>query len=360
MRKGSVLLAAGIASCFIASACAPFPKHVSAQLKGQQPRDPFATASADQSSMIVWREPQLNTPLPPAELKTKSIERCGGALGKLFSEWQNVDGKQLQFVHGQAAASEFSGNDFWGTHRYHDWNIILVPNTGYDEFLAPANFVIFGGWDDDAIVQDLVLKNPNLDSLFELEWDSGFFPPEMAPLAGDETLAVGRWVFDCGHEDQETDPDIGTIGFRSEIHAPEVLLSSHILQSDPGLVRAQFKMYAGSRGGPMNAISFISFLQRFLTSYKNPLGGNDYSIGLRAPGDGWKISSCHVIPGFLAGGRVHRIVAHVESDDGGKSLILTLSARNFKPTARLDSSTIIDVSWVRTDSSTAGGITKCE
>lgn len=53
-----------------------------------------------------------------------------------------------------------------------------MANQGYDIFLAPANVVSFGGWDDDAVAQDLILKNPNLDSLVEVEWDSGFFAPE--------------------------------------------------------------------------------------------------------------------------------------------------------------------------------------
>jgi hypothetical protein len=359
MKESYILLGAVIACCFLAS-CAPFPKHVSAKLTGPQPRNPFVTAGTDSAGMIVWNHPVLNDPLPSPTLATKSIEKCGGVLGKLFAEWQNVDGKQLQFIHGTAAASEFSGYDFWGTHRYHDWNVLLVANQGYDTFLAPANVVSFGGWDDDAVAQDLILKNPNLDSLVEVEWDSGFFAPEMAPLAGDETVAVGRWAFDCGHEDQETGASARTIGFRSEIHAPEILLSSHLLQSDSTMVHAQFKIFAGSRSGPLDTIPFIFFLQRFFSSYKNPLGGQDYSVGLRAPGDGWTITSCSMTQGKGTGGRTRRIKGHVESGDGGKSLTFTLSVQGLKPTARIESSTIIDVSWVRADSSLGGGVTKCE
>ena len=132
MKRRFILLAAGITCCLFASACAGFPKHVSAKLMGPQARNPYVTPGTDSAGMIVWNKPELNNPLPPSTLATKSIERCGGIAGKLFAEWQNVDGKQLQAVHGTAAASEFSGYDFWGTHRYHDWNILLVVNQGHE------------------------------------------------------------------------------------------------------------------------------------------------------------------------------------------------------------------------------------
>jgi hypothetical protein len=235
-----------------------------------------------------------------------------------------------------------------------------VPNDGYDEFLGPANYLTLGGWDDDALAQDLVLSNPNLDRLIELEWDSGFFAPEMAPLAGDETLAVGRWSFDCGHEGPSKSNPATTLGFRAEIHAPEIVLSSHIMQSDATEVQAKFKVFAGSRAGPLNTIPFLFFLQKFFTSYKNPLGGQDYSISLRAPESGWKIAKCSMQEGPRAGGRAHRIKGQAQSEDGGKSLTFTLSAQSLRRTAPIESSAIIDVLWVREDSSPGGGVTKCE
>jgi hypothetical protein len=361
MKPPVVLFAVGIGCCFIAPGCATIPKHVSASLQViPQPRNPMVTPGTDATGMIALNQPVLNNPLPSAGLTSQSVSKCGGVLGKLFAEWQNVDGQPMQFVHGTAAASEFSGGDFWGTHRYRDWNVLLVPNDGYDVFLAPANYFGPGGWDDNALAQDLFSSNPNLDGLIEIEWDSGFFAPEMAPLAGDETLAVGRWAFDCGHEGPSTSNPAEIIGFRAEIHAPEILLSSHIVRSDATQVHAQFKVFAGSRSGPLNTIPFIFFLQKFFTSYKNPLGGRDYSANLRAPGDGWKIASCTMNAGKRASGRAHRIKGQVQSQDGGKSLTFSLSAQNLRQTASIESSAMIDVLWVREDSSPGGGVTKCE
>jgi len=358
MNRSSILLI--LACCWLASACATFPKHIPSTLLGPQARSPFVTAGTDSSGMIVWKQPAVTIPAPQTNMGTKSIEKCGGEVGKFLAEWQDVNGSQMQLIHGKAAASEFSGYDFWGTHRYHDWNVLLVVNQGYDAFLGPANFISFGGWGDDAVAQYLFLKNPELDGLVELEWDSGFFAPEMAPTAGDETLVVGRWAYDCGHEDEETSSSEHTLGFRAEIHAPEILMSSHILQSDSTTVHANFKIFAGSRSGPLNTIPLIFYVQKFFASYKNPLGGKDYSIGLRAPGDGWKIASCRLTPGTPAGGRARRITGNIGSDDGGTSLTFTLSAKDLKPTARIESSMMVDVTWVRSDSSRGRGITKCE
>jgi hypothetical protein len=289
-----------------------------------------------------------------------SVAKCGGVLGTLFSEWKNIYGEKVQVIHGKVAASEFSGYDFWVTHRYRDWNMLLVVNDGYSVFLAPGNYFTLGGWDDDALAQDLVVSNPNLDSLIELEWDSGFFAPEMAPVAGDETLAIGRWDFDCGHESTSKTSPLVSLGFRAEMHAPGILVSSHILQSDPTAVHAQFKVFAGSQSGPMNTIPLIFFIQKFFATYVNPLGGQNYSANLRVPADGWKIVSCKTEEGTPAGGRKHKIKAPVQSEDGGSSLTFTLPAKSFETSARIESSTIIDVSWVRADSSPGGGLTKCE
>jgi hypothetical protein len=360
MKPPAILFAIGLACCFVSPACAPFPKHISASLTGPQGRNAFVAPGTDAMGMIALNQPVLNNPLPPADLTSHSVAKCGGALGSLFAEWQNVSGRQMQFVHGKAAASEFAGKDFWGTHRYRDWNMLLVPNDGYDEFLAPANYFSLGGWDDDALAQDLVLSNPNLDRLIELEWDSGFFAPEMAPLAGDETLAVGRWSFDCGHEGPSKSNPATTLGFRAEIHAPEIVLSSHVVQSNATEVHAQFKVFAGSRAGLLDVIPFLFFVQRFFSSYKNPLGGQDYSVNLHAPGNGWEIAKCTMQEGSRAGGRAHRIKGQAQSDDGGKSLNYTLSAQSLGRTAPIESSAIIDVSWVREGSSPGGGVTKCQ
>ncbi len=368
----AVLFTLCFSCCFFVSACAPIPAHVPVSLRHTpQPRnaDVDGLGRDGHTDMILWKQPDLNhqwpTSLPsgPA-LADYSVQTCGGPAGKLFHEWQDVpppdtpDSRHMWLVHGKAAASEFSGADFWGNHRYRDWNVLLVVNKESEMFLAPANF-LDSGWDDSPIAQDLRVDNPDLESLMEIEWDSGFFPPEMAPEAGDETLIVGRWAFDCGHEGAAKSSSLVSTGFRTEIHAPAILMSSHIVQSTPSSIQARFKIYAGSRGGPLDTVPLLFFLQRLWGSHQNPLGGQDYSLNLRIPEDGWSIASCSAQQGTQAGRRHKNISRNLESKDGGNSLTLTLSAHEFSTFARIEGSTIINVHWVRADSLPAGGVRKC-
>jgi hypothetical protein len=354
---------------FLAPGCAPIPGRVAANLRQTpQRRDPLAGSSATTtaSDMIIWKQPytyieNAGTFSPPQVPVGYSIDRCGGQIGTLFGEWKDVapvssGAPPMQLVRGRAAASEFSGSDYWGTHRFRDWNVMLVVDNVSTRLLAPANY-LDADWDDDPIAQVLSAKNPELENLFELEWDTGFFPPEMAPDAGDETLAVGRWIFDCGHEGTAKSARPRQTGFRSEIHAPAILISSHLVHQDPSLVEARFKIFAGSRGGPLDTVPVL-VLEKYWTSHQEPLGGQDYSIELRAPQDGWKIASCKVVQGAEAGGRRHKING-ILATDGGESLTYTVQARDFKPTDRIESSIIISVSWVPVNSSPGEGVKSC-
>ncbi|PYU02199.1 MAG: hypothetical protein DMG38_01080 [Acidobacteria bacterium] len=359
-----------LCSFLAASACAPFPHHVRAGLTGPQPQDPFAgsaTAPGGAQETIVWNQPDLNSGRT-VEFSSGysqddidlSTQLCGPA-SAFSGEWKDVEsGKKtpppLRLIHGWAAASQFAGADFWGTHRYRDWNILLVGNGGFEEFAAPANDPNFTDWVE---VQELYVKNPDIGRLLEVEWDSGFFPPEMAPKAGDETVAVGRWDFDCGHEGAAKRAEAQSTGFRSEVHAPGILISSHIAESGPASVRVLYTVFAGSRSGPLDTIPVLFLFQRLWSTHINALGGQDYSMALRAPQDGWKVASCATQEGKPAGGhRKKRIGSQLESKDGGKSLVLTLIAKTFKPSERIERSVIVHVVWVPENSPT--GAVKCE
>jgi len=327
---------------------------------GAQPIGENVIPGNANTDMIVWTQPPFSTPPSSQNITSAySSQRCGGVLGTLIQEYRDVKGKDMQMLHGTAVASQFSGTDFWGTHRYRDWNVVLVPETADEPFLSTANSLFQGGWEDDGLIaHDVVEKNPDLDKLIEFEWDTGFFAPELAPAGGDEAVTVGRWILDCGHESvSKTTPPV-TLGFRAEVHAPEILLSSHVVQSDPNQIQARFKFFAGSRSGPLDTITAIFLVAKFFASHKNPLAGLDYAANLRPPGDGWKIASCTVTEGARSGGRPKRIPSEVKSEDGGKSLTLTLPAKEVK-SSRIESSKIIDVTWVRQDSSSRGGITQC-
>ena len=361
----AVLFTLCLSCCFFISACAAIPARVPESLR-HTPRARNARVDASETNgptnMIVsgFSNPGTDTlPSGPA-FGEYSIETCGGPSGKLLHEWQDVKpASQMWLVHGNAAASEFSGADFWGNHRYRDWNILLVVDREHEKFLAPANF-LDSGWDDSPIAQDLRTENPDLESLMEVEWDSGFFPPEMAPEAGDETLVIGRWAFDCGHEGAAKSSPSSSTGFRTEIHAPAILVSSHIVESSRTSIQTRFKIYAGSRGGPLDTITLLFFLQRLWGSHQNPLGGKDYSLNLQAPQDGWRIAACTALPG-TAVRKKPEITKTVDLVEGAKSVKMTLSAHEFRPSARIEGSTVLNVRWVPADSlPTGGGVTKCE
>ena len=212
MKPRALLPTVCLCCCLTVSGCAPFPGRVAASLKAPQPRNGLvgpASATETQGGsreMIVWNAPDMNkgqswafSPSYSRDDIERSLDLCPPA-GALFSEWKDVETQNpapMRLIHGWAAASQFAGSDFWGTHRYRDWNILLVGSGGFEQFAAPANDPNFTDWSE---VQDLYVENPEIGRLIEVEWDSGFFAPEMAPQTGDETVVDGRWDFDCGHE----------------------------------------------------------------------------------------------------------------------------------------------------------------
>jgi hypothetical protein len=71
-----------------------------------------------------------------------------------------------------------TGGDFPATHVRSDVNYFLQPDPEDEHFLGTAN----GG---------------NL----EFEWEAGALPAWAWAGAGDRVVALGRWIFDCGHPD---------------------------------------------------------------------------------------------------------------------------------------------------------------
>jgi hypothetical protein len=361
-------LFAALAASVLGVSCALYPAHVPAKLL--PPNVPARDANAGPPSS--GSQVDTLTLLLPSDINQNyrafhsqdedviySRQTCGGGLGFLASEWQNIERPSnapspMRLIHGWIAASEFSGTDFWGTHRYKDWDIVVVVSDNLQGFLAPANDPLV--W-RDGIVQVLRSDNPDIKSLMEIEWDSGFFPWQMAPGPRDEVLLVGRWDFDCGHEGYA--PKGSAEAFRSEIHAPAIMISSHIEENTPSSIRICFKVFAGSRSGPMDATTWFSFIEKFWSSHINPLGGGDYSVKLRAPQEGWKLASCKVENGTHTGGRRTLIKAQVGPGDDGASLIWTLPGKTYPPSARIESSSILHAVWVP---GTPGvqGVEKCE
>src|SRR2546429_4415692 len=198
MNARAILPALCLCYCFTVSGCAPYPGRVAASLKGPQLRNgvvgPATETAGGSREMIVWNAPDLNngqtwafSPNYSQDDIDRSLNLCPPA-GVLFGEWKDVEKNQSQHVapmrliHGWSAASQFAGSDFWGTHRYRDWNVLLVGSGGFEQFAAPANDPNFADWSE---VQDLYVQNPEIGRIIEVEWDSGFFAPEMAPQLGD-------------------------------------------------------------------------------------------------------------------------------------------------------------------------------
>src|SRR5436309_3177989 len=184
--------------------------------------------------------------------------------------------------------------------------------------------------------------------------------PEMAPQLGDETVVVGRWDFDCGHESATKSGEVKTTGFRSEMHAPAILISAHITKNEPSSLQTRYKIFAGSRSGPLDTVPLLFFFQRLWGTHINQLGGQDYSIALQAPQDGWRIASCTSEEGTPPGGRSKKIETQLQPSDGGKSLTLTLLSKPFNSGARVGRSMIVNAVWVPENSPGRQGAVKCE
>ena len=130
-------------------------------------------------------------------------------------------------VHGTAVESHVSREDFPAGHVTFDQNIELQLDAADASFLASGNY----------FAPNLHDGKPTL----ELEWETGSYPAWAWAGEGDRVVALGRWIFDCGHPDPIpglkqgttipclTDADapagvpcIGAVfNYRSEMHPPQ-------------------------------------------------------------------------------------------------------------------------------------------
>jgi hypothetical protein len=131
-------------------------------------------------------------------------------------------------LHGTAIASRVSRDDFPAGHVRYDQNTDLLLDPADAGLLATGN--VFGPESEPV---------PHL----EMEWETGSFPDWAWPGEGDRVVALGRWIFDCGHPDPVPgicrgaanfcllDGDCGAGGlcdgtvwnFRSELHPPQAV-----------------------------------------------------------------------------------------------------------------------------------------
>lgn len=93
-------------------------------------------------------------------------------------------------IHGTAIDSHLSTTDFPSTHVFIDQNT--------DILLDPEDAGCAATGNATAELGDLgTIRQPHL----EMEWEAGRYPAWAWAGPGDRVVALGRWIFDCGHED---------------------------------------------------------------------------------------------------------------------------------------------------------------
>src|SRR5712691_10900531 len=132
-------------------------------------------------------------------------------------------------VHGTAVESHVSQQDFPAGHVTFDQNTEIALDAADSHFLATGNY----------FAPNLHNGQPTL----ELEWEAGSYPAWAWAGEGDRVIALGRWIFDCGHPDPIpghkdgtsvpclTDADqpagvpcVGAVfNYRSEMHPPQAV-----------------------------------------------------------------------------------------------------------------------------------------
>ena len=141
-------------------------------------------------------------PLPGVDSANALPSRGGGcyvppytpALGGLSSlalvdpEWAPVvNGATVAskpvLVHGTAADSHVSLLDFPATHVRFDQNTAIRVDD------ADAGLIATGNASEEG------------EQVLELEWELGSYPAWAWAGEGDRIVALGRWIFDCGHAD---------------------------------------------------------------------------------------------------------------------------------------------------------------
>jgi hypothetical protein len=116
--------------------------------------------------------------------------------------------------------------DYPDVHDSHDMNFYVRVDPEYTDVISSF------GIDSEGRKAGQAGYSP--DTL-EIEWETGiptyartgdgrFFPKWAWPLPGDRIWANGYWVFDCGHEVEESGSG-DEIGLRSEIHPPRAVAS---------------------------------------------------------------------------------------------------------------------------------------
>ncbi len=142
-------------------------------------------------------------------------------------EWVPIVNGSMPFAapvlaHGTVVGSHISQDDFAAGHVHFDQNTDIALDASDSGLLATGNLA---------------------SSTLELEWETGSYPSWAWAGVGDRIVALGRWIFDCGHPDPIPGHKAGTnipcltiadqpvgrpcigavFNYRSEMHPPQAI-----------------------------------------------------------------------------------------------------------------------------------------
>ncbi|MFQ5668883.1 MAG: hypothetical protein ACE5I7_21010, partial [Candidatus Binatia bacterium] len=90
-------------------------------------------------------------------------------------------------INGTVTRSKINvGGDFFASHQGDDQNTLITPDPNLNSLLATGNLAGCPG--------------PERCGTVEMEWEIAKYPLFAWAGEGDRITAVGRWVFDCGHQ----------------------------------------------------------------------------------------------------------------------------------------------------------------
>jgi hypothetical protein len=132
-------------------------------------------------------------------------------------------------AHGTVVGSHISQDDFPAGHVRFDQNTDIALDAGDANLLATGNLAPSNEQDGLGVL--------------ELEWETGSYPAWAWAGEGDRIVALGRWIFDCGHPDPIPGRKAGTnipcltvadqpagvpcigavFSYRSEMHPPQAV-----------------------------------------------------------------------------------------------------------------------------------------
>lgn len=192
---------------------------VNGQVSANGPTDPAVTKHATAFDDTAPRVDPMDP--PPGGFLADGVSQCQFPSASFYKPYVYVLGDTAETLEGQVTLSKLASDDNPFTHHSRDRNFFVYPDRTYQHMLAnPGNFAT---------------GEPVEKGRIEVEWESAAMPAWALPMQGDRVHVEGAWIFDCAHDEG---------GYRSEIHAPQLVMS---------LRDAATGGWAGATAGPGGA-----------------------------------------------------------------------------------------------------------